>query len=89
MGVAARHLRTLVAEITQDDVVWNSEIDHTGSNGVTELMRLEAEQLAVRSAYVVIVGKAIDPVSEAGLLENPSFRVWDEERRLSKPAATS
>jgi hypothetical protein len=41
-------------------------------------MRLEAEQLAVRSAYVVIVGKAIDPVSEAGLLENPSFRVWEE-----------
>ncbi len=82
MGVAARHLRTLVAEITLDDVVRNSEIDHARSNGVTELMRLEAEQLAVCSAYVVIVGKAIDPVSEAGLLENPSFRVWEEERRL-------
>jgi hypothetical protein len=40
---------------------------------VTELMRLEAEQLAIRSAYVVIVGKAIDPMSEASLLENPSF----------------
>jgi hypothetical protein len=62
-----------VAEITLDDVVRNSEIDHTGSNGVTELMRLEAEQLAIRSAYVVIVGKAIDPMSEASLLENPSF----------------
>src|SRR5271156_5925060 len=79
MSVAPRHLRTLVAEITLDDVVRNSEIDHTGSHGVTELMRLEAEQLAVRSAYVVIVSKTVDPVSEAGLLENPSFSVWEEQ----------
>jgi len=62
-----------VAEIRLDDVVRNSEIDHTGSNGVTELMRLEAEQLAIRSADVVIIGKAIDPMREASLLENPSF----------------
>jgi hypothetical protein len=67
-----------VPEITLDDVVRNSEIDHARSNGVTELMRLEARQLAVRSAYVVIVGKAIDSVSEAGLLEDSSFRVWEE-----------
>jgi hypothetical protein len=73
MGVAAGHLRTLVAEITLDDVMRNSEIDHTGSNGVTELMRLEAEQLAVSSAYVVIVGKTIDPMREASLLESPAF----------------
>ena len=52
MGVAARHLRTLVAEITLDDVVRNSKIDHTGSNSVTKLKRLETEQLAVRSADV-------------------------------------
>jgi hypothetical protein len=39
MGVAARHFRTLVAEITLDDVVRNSEIDHTVSNGVPILSR--------------------------------------------------
>jgi len=67
--------------------VRNSEIDHTGSNGATELMSLEAEQLAVRSADVVIVGKTVDPVSEAGLLEGASFSVWEEERCLYPAAA--
>ncbi len=72
MCVAARHLRPLVAQVALDDVVRNSEIDHARSNRVAELMRLEAEQLAVGVPDVVIVGKAIDPMSEAGLLDDAS-----------------
>jgi hypothetical protein len=45
VSVPARHLRPLVTQVALDDVVWHAEIDHACPNSVTELMRLEAEQL--------------------------------------------
>jgi hypothetical protein len=40
---------------------------------MAELVRMEAEKLAVRPADVVIIGKSVDPLSETGLLKNASL----------------
>ena len=49
-----------MAQVALDDVVWDSEVDHARSHGVAELMRLEAEELAVGSADSVVIGETLE-----------------------------
>ena len=56
-----------MAEIALDDLVRHAKVQHTRSDSVAELVRLEAEQLAVRIADIVVICEAVDSLGEGGL----------------------
>jgi hypothetical protein len=45
-----------MAEVALDDVVGHTQINHSRSDRVAELMGLKAEELAIRIPYFMLVG---------------------------------
>src|SRR5580704_5714599 len=66
--VTVRHLRSEMAQIALNEVVGNAEVDHSRSDGMAKLMRLEAEEFAVGVADLMVISQAVDSLREALLL---------------------
>jgi hypothetical protein len=57
----------------------HAQVDHPCAYGVTELVRLEAEQLAARVLDLVCVSERVDPLCEAGLPFGTSYVVGEQQ----------
>lgn len=76
-------------QIVLDDVVRHTEIDHSCSHRMPELVRLETEELTPRIFDLMGVSELIDRLREAGLASGTTTFVREQQRRYSSLLAYS
>jgi len=77
--IPVRHLWSKMAEVALNEVVGNAKVDHSRSDGVAELMRLEAEKFARGVPDLMVVGQAVDLLRETLLLAHAAFRIRKQQ----------
>lgn len=79
MRISVRHLWPKMAEVALNEVVGNAKVDHSRSNGVAKLMRLEAEEFAGGVADLMVISQAVDSLRKALLLAHAALRIRKQQ----------
>jgi hypothetical protein len=83
VGIATGRFRAFMPQVTLDDVVRHTEIDHACSNRVPDLVRLEAEELTRRIFDLMDISQLNECLREAGLTSGTTTFGGEQQGRYS------